>query len=334
MPRFSVIVPIYNTETYLDKCLDSVIGQSYDDYEVVCVDDGSTDGSADILQRYAAQEPRIRIIRQENHGIGSARNTGLRAAKGDYILFLDSDDWLEADTLQTLVCHTDGNDMVCFGGRRYFNQEQQYEASDPMVAEATTTGWDYYCHHALESRRFAFVCVVLRCYRRQFLLDNGLRFRPGIYHEDNLFTPQACYYAKNVTVIPDALYVYRIRSGSITAHRSLKHKQDILSIANELSHFFIPKDSIDKSIIYRLLTHLYQTAFAESTPEEDRRLLPLVDWPTYRQVSRTKLRHRILFAALRISPCIFRRFLKLLSFKSGRRQEYAPTDIKCPDSLS
>lgn len=312
MPRFTVIVPIYNTETYLDKCLDSVIGQSYDDYEVVCVDDGSTDGSADILQRYAAQEPRIRIIRQENHGIGSARNTGLRAAKGDYILFLDSDDWLEADTLQTLVCHTDGNDMVCFGGRRYFNQEQQYEASDPMVAEATTTGWDYYCHHALESRRFAFVCVVLRCYRRAFLLHNGLFFREGIYHEDNLFTPIVCYYARRVAVVDHTLYSYRVRAHSIMTSRSLVHWQNLITTANLLATFFADKDDIDRQVVYRAITHHYQAAFASSNRKDDADLADRVDWDSYRRVSRTKLRHRLQYSLIRLCPALFRLELRML----------------------
>ena len=338
MPRFSILIPVYNVKPYLDDCLRNVHAQPFTDFEVIAVDDGSTDGSGELLERYrtpfAARKIPYTVIHQENQGLSAARNTALDHATGEYVLFLDSDDILSFNALSVLERNLHGEDILCFNGKRYFEKGCTVEEPEPMQPEGPLSGWEYFNRHALEAHRFAFVCVVLRCYRRQFLLDNGLRFRPGIYHEDNLFTPQACYYAKTVTVIPDALYVYRIRSESITAHRSLKHKQDILSIANELSHFFIPKDSIDKSIIYRLLTHLYQTAFAESTPEEDRRLLPLVDWPTYRQVSRTKLRHRILFAALRISPCIFRRFLKLLSFKSGRRQEYAPTEIKCPDSLS
>lgn len=312
MPRFSVIVPIYNTETYLAKCLDSVVGQSYDDYELVCVDDGSTDGSADILQRYAAQEPRIRIIHQENHGIGSARNTGLRAAQGDYILYVDSDDWLEPDTLQTLSQHTGHNDMICFGGRRYFNQQQQYEPSDPLVAEAATTGWAYYCRHALEQRRFAFVCVVLRCYRRDFLLHNNLFFREGIYHEDNLFTPIVCYHARRVTVVNRTLYSYRVREHSIMTSRSLVHWQNLVTTANLLAAFFADKDDIDRQVVYRAITHHYQAAFAASNRRDDAVLATIVDWDGYRRVSRTKLRHRLQYSLIRHCPPLFRLELRML----------------------
>ena len=304
--RFSIIIPVYNTDTYLDECLDSAVNQQYDDYEVVCVDDGSTDGSAGILKRYATQHPHIRIIHQENLGIGSARNTGLRAAQGDYILFLDSDDWLEADTLQVLSQHTGQNDMVCFGGQRYFNHQQHYEAADPLTGEQDTTGWQYYCHHALEPRHFAFVCVVLRCYRRTFLLEHNLFFHEGIFHEDNLFTPIVCYHARRVAVIDRTLYSYRVREHSIMTSRSCTHWQNLITTANLLAAFFADKDDIDRQVVYRAITHHYQAAFAASNRTNDKALATLVDWDSYHRVSRTKLRHRLQYTLIRHCPFLFR----------------------------
>lgn len=315
MPRFSILIPVYNVKEYLDDCLQNVHGQPFTDFEVIAVDDGSTDGSGELLERYrtpfAVRKIPYTVIHQENLGLSAARNTALDHATGEYVLFLDSDDILSFNALSVLERNLHGEDILCFNGKRYFEKGRTVEEPEPMQPEGPLSGWDYFNRHAIEAHRFAFVCVVLRCYRRQFLLDNGLRFHPGIYHEDNLFTPQACYHAKTVTVIPDALYLYRVRPGSIMAHRSLQHRKDLLAIANELAGYFIPITDVDKTVLYRSLTHHYQVTFADSTPKEDRQLLPLVDWNAYRCVSRTKLRHRLLYCALRISPTLFRFMLHI-----------------------
>ena len=320
MPRFSILIPVYNVKEYLDDCLRNVHGQPFTDFEVIAVDDGSTDGSGELLERYrtpfAVRKIPYTVIHQENLGLSAARNTALDHATGEYVLFLDSDDILSFNALSVLERNLHGEDILCFNGKRYFEKGRTVEEPEPMQPEGPLSGWDYFNRHAIEAHRFAFVCVVLRCYRRQFLLDNGLRFHPGIYHEDNLFTPQACYHAKTVTVIPDALYLYRIRRGSITTHRSLKHRKDLLFIANELMRSIPCEKAVDLAVFYRYVTQLYQMVFADSTGDEDRELLPLVEWPSYRRASRTKPRHRLLFSALRISPRFFRRLLKLLTLNS------------------
>ena len=315
MPRFSILIPVYNVEQYIADCLQSVLGQTFSDCEVIDVDDGSTDRSGEMLECYttafAQRGIPYTIIHQQNQGLGAARNTAIDNATGEYLVFLDSDDMLQPQALEVLDTHLDGEDLLCFNGQRYFEEAHTLEPPQPLQDEGPISGIEYFNRHALEVRQFAFVCVVLRCVRRQFLLDNGLRFHPGIYHEDNLFTPLACYHARKVSVIPDALYLYRVRPGSIMAHRSLQHRKDLLAIANELAGYFIPITDVDKTVLYRSLTHHYQVTFADSTPKEDRQLLPLVDWNAYRCVSRTKLRHRLLYCALRISPTLFRFMLHI-----------------------
>ena len=306
----SIIIPVYNVGKYLRVCLDSVLNQSFTDWEAICVNDGSTDGSASILEEYAKLDGRFTVIAQANGGLSAARNTGLDAAQGDYILFLDSDDWLEPDALRILSESITDEDLLCFNGRKYFEKSSEFEVADHFEPADYTKGWEYYSRNALNHRNFAFVCVVLRCYRRSFLLDHGLRFKTGIYHEDNLFTPLACYYAGMVKVIPDVLYDYRVRESSIMTSRSLKHWEDIIRIANELAGFFIPKEGLEKKTVYQALTHHYQMAFANVTPAEDKSLLPLVNWSYYKAVSRTKPRHRVLYLALRISPRLFRAIIK------------------------
>ena len=298
--RFSIIVPIYNVELYLEQCLESLRTQDYSDYEVICVNDGSTDSSREILTAWETRMPQMRVIDRSNGGLSAARNTGLQAATGDYVVFVDSDDWVEASMLSTLAKVTDGNDMVCFACRRTDNN-----AHDTLQPEQSG-GWEYYNRHALEHREVAFVCVWQRCYRRGFLIENNLCFREGILHEDNEFTPRACLKAKKVTVIPDVLYNYRVRPGSIMTTRGMKSKESLILIGNDLSEMFGQETGINKTIVYRALTQCYQMAFIDNSKEEDRHLRRLIDWRCYRRVSRTKLRHRIQFMTLKISASLFR----------------------------
>lgn len=290
--KFSIIIPVYNVEAYLHQCLDSVLCQDFSDWEAVCVNDGSTDGSAAILEDYVAKDARFRLVTQPNGGLSAARNAGLDAAQGEYILFLDSDDWLVENALKVLSTNLSGEDMLCFSGRRFFEKTHGFNPSDLLKNGDYQSGMDYYNENALLPRDFAFVCVVLRAYRRSFLMDNGLRFKEGILHEDNLFTPLACYYAKEVRVLNVCLYNYRVRANSITNTVDMKRLTDLMGTANELAAFFIPKKGFDKTVVYRAITHYYQVAFVEAPKGERQTLKRLCDWGLYRKVSRTKLRHR------------------------------------------
>lgn len=289
---FSIVIPVYNVEYYLRDCLDSVLHQSFADWEAVCVNDGSTDNSAEILTEYALKDGRIKTITQFNGGLSAARNTGMRAAKGDYILFLDSDDWLEHNTLQTLDENLDGEDMLCFSGRRFFDETEEFHPADQLMSQAYPTGMAYYNDNALQSRDFAFVCVVLRVYKRSFLIDNGLWFKEGIFHEDNLFTPLVCFYAGKVKVINECLYDYRVRSNSITSTANAKRHRDLLETANTLAAFFVSKQGFDKTIVYRAITHHFQVVFVNVPKINRKEFKRLCDWSLYHKVSRTKLRHR------------------------------------------
>jgi glycosyltransferase involved in cell wall biosynthesis len=308
---FSIIIPVYNVELYLRQCLESVLNQTYSDFEVVCVNDGSTDNSAAILNEYARNGARIKIIDQKNRGLSAARNAGIKGASGEYILLLDSDDWLEPNTLQTLADKQDGEDMVCFNGRRWF-EDGTTETPDKGIEEQGMTGWNYYNKYALQPRKFHFVCTVLRLYKRTFLLKNNLFFKEGIYHEDNLFTPIACYYAQSVRVIPDTLYVYRIRQGSITQQNDSQRIFDLVQVANQLSAFFIPKDDVDKSILYREIAGEYFKGFMQEERQKygdnDKQLKQSIDWKLFKSVS-IYPRHRRIYMLLKISSLVFRQYL-------------------------
>jgi glycosyltransferase involved in cell wall biosynthesis len=311
----SIIIPFFNVAPYLRHCLDSVLKQDLRGCEVICVNDGSTDNSLSILEEYKKQYPQINLLSQENKGLSAARNAGLRAATGDYILFLDSDDWLEKDAIRILHDHIGNEDMLCFNGRRYYEDGTQ-EEPDAGITESNLTGWDYYNKYALVSRKFHFVSVVLRLYRKQFLLDNHLSFEEGIYHEDNLFTPIACYYAQKVKVIPDTLYIYRIRSGSIMQSINRKQLYDTILVANLLSEFFIPIKGINKTKIYRELAGEYFKWFMPDQRKlyntNNKELKELINWEYFQEVS-IYPRHKRVFILSKIHPLILSLYLKLES---------------------
>lgn len=287
---FSLIIPVFNVEKYLGDCLDSVLDQSFQDWEAICVNDGSTDGSSSLLAGYAAKDARIKVVSQANAGTAVARNTGLKEASGDYIFFLDSDDWLEANALQILSEKLNGEDMLCFSGKRYFESTGKYNQADILPEKVYQSGMDYYNENALLPRDFAFVCVVLRVYSRTFLIQNGLFFDDDISYEDNLWVPMTVYHAHSIKVISDPLYIYRIREGSKMQDVSLKRKMDMLKVANRLASFFIPKRGFDKTVVYRAITHHFQVAL--DVPKKDiNELSNLCDWKLYRRVSKTKTRH-------------------------------------------
>ena len=297
---FSIIIPVYNVEKYLRDCLDSVLGQSFADWEAICVNDGSSDGSSAILEEYAEKDSRFKVICRSNGGLSAARNTGMDAANGEYILFLDSDDWMEPDALKVIAQSLNDEDMLCFSGRRFFEATNTYNEADQLVEKIYEKGMAYYNENALLHRDFAFVCVVLRAYRRSFLVDNGLRFKEGIFHEDNLFTPMACFYAGQVKQINACLYNYRVRANSITDSNQSRRLLDLMGIANDLAAFYTTKSGFDKTVVYQAITHHYQRVFVDVPRSDRRQLRQLCDWKLYRKVSRTKLRHRLNYLKNRI----------------------------------
>lgn len=213
MPRFSVVVPVYNAEKYLEKCITSVLTQSFDDIELILVDDGSPDGSGRICDSFAATDNRVKVIHQQNQGHITARMNGVKASTGEYILFLDSDDWFLPDAMQTANCAIEryGCDMLLFRLERggvpcadFFGGERE------NVSKA-----DYYTVNLDSS---ALNSLVIRVVKRG-LFDNAdiSSFKHFINSEDLLLSLQLVNQAKKISYIPSALYSYRENENGITA---------------------------------------------------------------------------------------------------------------------
>ncbi len=168
--RFSIIIPAYNAEAFLPRCLDSIFSQEFDDYEVIVINDGSSDGTAVLLEGYASKYPNMHVFTQSNHGMATARNRGVNVAQGDYILFVDSDDELMPHALSNLAPQINGEDIVGFGTRIY--NEQTGTNIDFQLSTHDTkrySGWEYFNLYRLKSTPVHFVCIWQRVYRRGFL---------------------------------------------------------------------------------------------------------------------------------------------------------------------
>ena len=126
IPQLSIIIPAYNVEAFLPQCLDSIFSQKDVDVEVLCIDDGSTDGTPRLLQDYAAEHHNLRVLTQPNQGMSTARNWGLKEAEGTYVMFVDSDDWLLEGSLAKLLASLNGEDVICFNAKKYLEKTNEY----------------------------------------------------------------------------------------------------------------------------------------------------------------------------------------------------------------
>lgn len=261
--QFSIIIPVYNTASYLEACLDSVLLQSFpqDKIEIVCINDGSTDNSAEILQSYTERYKHLHVVTQSNAGLSAARNVGMRQAKGEYLLFLDSDDILVPDALFTLA-HTIRlqtlPDVMAFGSYLWYPEENDRQVPNAVFNHQKSANYRpgmAYLDYFVQSRGWGPSAACFYAYRRAFLLQHALSFPIGLLHEDELFVPQMLTLAQTVCTIPDILYGYRMRTTSIVHMQSEKHSRDKLTISYRLEQFFRETQSLNRTtcrILYSL----------------------------------------------------------------------------------
>ena len=245
MPRVSVIVPVYNVEGYVGDCIASLRAQTMGDFQVVCVDDGSTDQSAARARAAAGVDGRFVFVERENGGLSAARNTGLEAATGDYVCFLDSDDWYEPQTLERLCARADADrlDLLDFSARTVYEsdevrkvREEVFDARQPI--EGVMSGPELFARYWSTRDYVSSACFHLMS--RRLLDDAGLRFCEGVLHEDELFTPVLYAHAKRAALLNEPLYCRRMRADSImTRPRSLENVRSLFRISRLLHAWLI-----------------------------------------------------------------------------------------------
>lgn len=226
--KFSIIVPVYNVEAYLERCVVSLINQTYNDIEIILVDDGSKDRSPQLCDEFAKRDSRIKVIHKENGGLSDARNVGLESAKGEYVLFVDSDDWLLLNACERFNAVLVENCVdICIGC--LINEDHsRFSIAPAAIPGKVYRGEEYYTLFTDS----ILACAVAPAYRRAFLCEHGLKFMLGKYHEDNEFTPRAYIEADSILFSDVDFYVRYVREDSITTHKDKrKNLKDILDIS-------------------------------------------------------------------------------------------------------
>ncbi len=240
-PKISIIVPCYNAQRFLHKCLNTILNQTIKDIEIICVDDCSTDDTAQILLEFAKKDKRIKILTHaKNSGISVTRNTGIEAATGDYIAFIDSDDYIDVTMMEKLYNKAEktGAEIVLSniylyfedtGAKQLFRDNRYFTYLSSRLFTLTE-----------EPRLVTYIGVWDRIYTRDLILKNNLRFPVGLVYEDHLFTIQAMACAKSITVVNEPLYYYRKNAGgSITDNeiKNDKYKFNFVEISKLIKTF-------------------------------------------------------------------------------------------------
>lgn len=257
----SVIIPVYNVEEYLRECVDSVINQTYKNIEILLIDDGSTDSSGRICDEYAAKDERIRVIHQENAGPSKTRNTGLDNAGGKFIYFVDSDDYIESNTLELLVntAEANGADLVFFDAHSF--SDDGADIRQGYVVNGTyESGTGYDVLTALHKNKDYHCSVVLLFINLALLNSNGIRFLESAYcSEDMLFTYKVFCSSKKTAQCKNTLYHRRYRANSIvTSKKSERHFRSCRDVYGEIRDF---SEIIGKSGDYMATEYTVRCAF-------------------------------------------------------------------------
>ncbi len=240
MPKISVIIPCYNCEKYVAKCLDSVLAQTFQDWEAIVVNDGSTDGSVEILNRYAAKDSRIKVVTQENQGQAAARNRALKLVSGQYVCFLDSDDFYDAEFLMDL-----------FTEAQYVNAD--IVMTNTKYVERKSVKQTHFGHKILT--KFSDKVKVLphggvwdKIYKIDLIKNNQIIFPEGLYWEDNLFVINALFYSDKFSVIDGSGYNYVCNPNSTTRDpaKEIKRIQDSISIFRMIMDFARKKACLEE----------------------------------------------------------------------------------------
>ena len=263
MIKVSVIIPIYNVEQYIEECLLSAMHQTLKEIEIICVNDGTKDHSIDIVEKYAKEDSRIHIINKENGGLSSARNAGIQNSNGEYLYFLDSDDYISENMLEVLYHEVKEKDL----DNIYFDAESFFENKElelrhkiykdyyrrPSMFEDVVSGPELFAK--MENLHVYRPSACLQMPKKSMILENGIRFYEGIFHEDNLFSLQTIFFARRVKHIATPFYKRRVREASImTGGQEFERSYGYYVCISEFNKFLKGFDFQDTEIL-RAIKH-------------------------------------------------------------------------------
>lgn len=271
----SVVIPVYNSCNYISDCVDSVLVQTYQHFEIILIDDGSTDLSLDILTSYQKND-KITLLQIENSGQSVARNLGIEHAKGKYLIFIDSDDCWHKNTLEVTVSLAEEMqlDMILFDGESFIDDKITDDITKAWLTEYLTRVYKtdtyvrnapkgfftgpHYLNYQLDNNKF-IASPVLYLYRLKYF--ENIRFVPGIIHEDNAFTMELLIKNSRIMATPECLYRRRIRQNSVmTTPKTIKNVNGLVGVLNRMGEVFsATKDASIKKSIIRLMRLMLST---------------------------------------------------------------------------
>lgn len=233
---FSVILPIYNVEKYLSECVDSILAQTFTDYELILVDDGSTDTSGAICDAYASQNEKIKVIHKSNGGLSDARNEGTKVAQGEYIIYIDSDDYvLSPAFFKSLHENVGSSDILLYKHQKFFDGSTDllpcgYSYSNILPEDSFVEKL-----RKLASGDAFYGMAWIKTFKRSLVIDNNIQFEPGLLGEDMEWNYHLITHAETISVLDEAFIAYRQRANSITTSTKLKNLTDFIYILEKWS---------------------------------------------------------------------------------------------------
>lgn len=260
MPKVTVAVPVYNVEKYLEKCAESVLSQTERNLELLFIDDGSTDGSGALCDKIAGQDSRVRVIHQENRGLGGARNTGIENALGEWIIFPDSDDWLEPETIERALKTAEGTgaDMSLFAFKSVDEQGGTISEHFESLPEGIALD-PHKCRDLLLIAPSAWS----KLYKTDLFRRTGVRYPPRVWYEDIRTTTKLLPYCGSVAYTGYVGYNYLQRQGSIMNNMSLDRNREIIDAFDDILGWYNEQGLFEEyrqELEYLALFHLYLTA--------------------------------------------------------------------------
>lgn len=236
--KISVIVPIYKVEAYLDRCVKSIEGQTYEALEIILVDDGSPDNCPAMCDAWAAKDERIRVIHKKNGGLSDARNAGIEASKGDYLLFVDSDDYIEPVMCEKMLLAAEGAQADIAVCNFYWEYSDHREMQKSLGISGRIISKDNILDDYFSSNKVTMTVAWNKLYRRElFFTPEHIRYPKGLLHEDEFTSYRLLYAGRKTVVLDEPYYHYIQRDGSIMSNYNEKNLHDIMRCAQEYLHW-------------------------------------------------------------------------------------------------
>lgn len=256
----SIIVPVYNVNQFLDRCLNSICTQTFSDIEIILVDDGSTDGSSSKCDQYEEIDSRIKVIHKENGGLSSARNRGIESAKGKYLFFVDSDDYIVKDCIEYLITTLENSNADMVIGNYMRTKDSDLDIYSNENIYENTYGNIEAIKELFGTKNVQMVTAWGTLYKKQLFSD--IRFPEGVYHEDEATTYKLLYISKKIVVSSKIIYAYYLNLNSITGKPNSKNYKDLCSIFEQQIQFFdkkgelVLKDWVVNRYIIQIANHI------------------------------------------------------------------------------